>query len=102
MTCSVRSGAEALSSTLQIGEWPQSRAIYGLDVMFAKPPSNCTSAGASSPVTGAAAAGCRLQLLEVNSCPDFGLVSKMQPHFLNDMFTALFTDEPTPTSLWQL
>ena len=91
-----------MSSSLQIGEWPQSRAIYGLDVMLAKLPSSCTSAGALPPTDEAAAAGCQLQLLEVNSCPDFGLVSNMQPHFLNDVFTALFTDEPTPPSLWQL
>ena len=86
--------------SLQIGVWPRSRAIYGLDVMLAKLPSS--SAPGLSPPPGAATAGCRLQLLEVNSCPDFGLVSRMQPTFLNDMFTTLFTNEPTPNSLWLL
>ena len=42
------------------------------------------------------------QNLGLLTSTDFGLVSRMHPHFLDDVFTALFTSEPAPSSLWQL
>ncbi len=84
---------------LQIGEWPRSRAVYGLDVMLSKLSGSCQ-------VDAALAAGCLPQLLEVNSCPDFALVSKLHGNFVNEVFSVLFAGEDdgnaAPDTLWLL
>ena len=68
---------------MQIGKWPRSRAVYGLDVMLAKLPVSCTD-------ERALAVGCRLQLLEVNSGPDLAPMSKLHGTVVNDVFSTLF------------
>ena len=79
----------------QVGEWPRSRAVYGLDVMLAKLPTSCQH-------PAALAAGCLPQLLEVNSGPDFAPVSKFYDSFVNDVFSVLFAGEgAAPDTLWQ-
>ena len=75
-----------MPSPAQIGDWPRSRSVYGLDVMLAKLPGNCQHAASL-------AAGCMPQLLEVNSCPDFGPMSQLYESFVNDVFGVLFAGE---------
>ena len=64
-----------------IGEWPRSRAVYGVDVMLD---------AAGSPY-----------ILEVNFCPDFGSplrrVHEGYPHFIDNLLSVLFTDSVPDT-----
>ena len=76
----------------QIGEWPRSRAVYGLDVILAKPPSSRTNEHAP-------ALGCVPQLLEVNSGPDFVRMSGLYGSFVNDVFSALLAADDAGTGV---
>jgi hypothetical protein len=65
--------------TLQIGRWPRSRAIYGIDVLLVRGPSW----------------KCSPQLLEVNFCPDFTTLLKVgSKEAIDDFMLACFTSEP--------
>ena len=60
----------------QIGRWPRSRAVYGMDVLLVRGPS-----GRCSP-----------QLLEVNFCPDFTTLIKLgEKEAINEFMGACFT-----------
>ncbi|KAK9904252.1 hypothetical protein WJX75_007747 [Coccomyxa subellipsoidea] len=63
----------------QIGRWPRSRAIYGIDVLLVRGPSW----------------KCSPQLLEVNFCPDFTTLLKVgSKEAIDDFMLACFTSEP--------
>lgn len=70
----------------QIGRWPRSRAVYGLDVMLAS-----GTNGRCSP-----------QLLEVNFCPDFtSLLKYGTEEAINDFMMACFSSEPVSAERFQ-
>lgn len=57
---------------LQIGSWPRSRALYGLDILLD------------------ADRGGKAQLLEVSFAPDFTTLLKFEPQVVNDVVHACF------------
>ncbi|BDA45757.1 Tubulin-tyrosine ligase-like protein 12 [Coccomyxa sp. Obi] len=70
----------------QIGGWPRSRAVYGLDVMLAS-----GTNGKCSP-----------QLLEVNFCPDFtSLLKYGTEEAVNDFMMACFSSKPVSAERFQ-
>lgn len=75
----------------QIGHWPRSRALYGLDVLLAR--------------SGSGSSACSPQLLEVNFCPDFSSWLRFQPSVegvITDVFAAAFTQQLEPPGFWRL
>ena len=61
--------------------------MYGLDVLLEQ---------------GSAAGTCSVKLLEVNFCPDFTTIAKMEPGFVTDVFACLFAHGPAPAGFWPL
>jgi len=61
----------------QIGVWPLSRALYGVDVMVDS-------------------ADLIPSILEVNFCPDLMWCVPHYPGFINTVYTILYTDKPAP------
>jgi hypothetical protein len=64
------------SATSTIGSWPHCRAVHAVDLMIDT--------------------SLQTKVLEVNFCPDFTSplkrVSAGYPNFINDIFSAMFTD----------
>ena len=73
-----------LAVPLQIGSWPRSKALYGLDILL-----DATRGGTA-------------QLLEVSFAPDFTSLLKFEPELVNDVVHACFSSEPPGEKFWRL
>lgn len=84
--CEHRYSSVCFARFPQIGSWPRSRAVYGLDVLLAhSEPHKCSA-----------------QLLEVNFCPDFTSLLRFEPQIVNDIFEALFSRRAVADCFWRL
>ena len=82
---------------MQIGSWPRSRAVYGLDFLLVSPSADSSD----GPAPAEKVSVC---LLEVNFGPDLTSLLRFRPGFVEEMFAVLFTEEPCLDGmipLWQ-